>query len=330
MLQETTKEALKQSKNLLAFSAGGDSTALLFLLLQNNIAFDIAIVDYGLRLQSKEEVAYARELAHTYNFKCHLLEAPSIQSNFEAEARAIRYGFFETLIQKHSYNALLTAHHLGDRFEWMLMQFCKGAGCVELAGMQPREQRDSYTLYRPLLHLDKEELLSYLHKHNYKYFEDSSNNDEKYKRNRFRKQHAQPLLKEYKKGIQKSFSYIDEDCEMIIQKEAVQKFKGLVYFSNPHSKRSAIYIIDRYFKSQGQIITAHERALLKEKESVVIARKWIVSFMPKYIFIAPFMRVTKIDKKLKEKMRLLKIEPKLRPYLATDLDLVAFVSSLLA
>ena len=68
MLQQKTKELLKNSKNLLAFSAGGDSTALLFLLLDNNIQFDIAIVDYGIRKQSKDEVAYAQELAKQYGF----------------------------------------------------------------------------------------------------------------------------------------------------------------------------------------------------------------------------------------------------------------------
>ena len=54
-------------------------------------------------------------------------EAPKIEKNFESSAREIRYGFFEELIQKYGYENLITAHHLGDRFEWMLMQFCKGA-----------------------------------------------------------------------------------------------------------------------------------------------------------------------------------------------------------
>ncbi|NLN13488.1 MAG: tRNA lysidine(34) synthetase TilS, partial [Arcobacter skirrowii] len=40
---------IKSSKNLLAFSAGVDSTALFFLLLNSNIPFDIAIVDYNIR-----------------------------------------------------------------------------------------------------------------------------------------------------------------------------------------------------------------------------------------------------------------------------------------
>ena len=45
------KELIKTKKNLLAFSAGIDSTALFFLLLDNNIHFDIAIVNYNQRAQ---------------------------------------------------------------------------------------------------------------------------------------------------------------------------------------------------------------------------------------------------------------------------------------
>jgi len=50
------KNLIKTNKNLLAFSAGVDSSALFFILKQNNIDFDIAIVDYNLRAQSKDEV----------------------------------------------------------------------------------------------------------------------------------------------------------------------------------------------------------------------------------------------------------------------------------
>ena len=69
MLKNSSLEKLLNSKNLLAFSAGVDSTALFFILLQNNINFDIAIVNYNIRKQSKEEVEYAQELAHKHNLK---------------------------------------------------------------------------------------------------------------------------------------------------------------------------------------------------------------------------------------------------------------------
>ena len=327
MLQN--KEALKRSKNLLAFSAGGDSTALFFLLLENNISFDIAIIDYGLRLQSKEEVAYAKELAKKYDLKCFVHNAENIESNFEANARKVRYDFFEKLIKEHNYTALLTAHHLGDRFEWMLMQFCKGAGCAELTGMQSIAKRSGYTLYRPLLQVDKSDLLKYLQNKNIKYFEDESNSDAKYKRNSFRKLHTTPLLEKYKEGIKRSFAYMDEDVATLIQTQEIHTCNQLTYFQTTHSKRNDIYTIDKYLKSQGHIITAKERGLLKEESSLVVGRKYVVVFYKDFVFIAPFVKNEKMDKKFKEQMRILKIDPKLRGYLALDAEAVALVSSLL-
>jgi tRNA(Ile)-lysidine synthase len=329
MLTTTAKNDLIHSKNLLAFSAGGDSTALFFLLLEHDIPFDIAIVDYALRDQSKKEVAYAQELASRYNLDCHLHSAQKIDKNFEAEARKIRYDFFEELINKYHYETLLTAHHLGDRFEWMLMQFCKGAGCIELAGMQTKVKRNKYTLYRPLLHLDKQELLTYLHKNDISYFEDESNSDESYKRNIFRKQHTNPLLKEYLSGIKKSFSYIDEDVHELTHETEIKTMNDLAYFLTSSSKRSDIYTIDKYLKSLGHIITANERLYLKEHDTAVIGRKYIIAKIKEYIFIAPYRKAEKMSKAFKEKMRILKIDSKLRGYLASDAEAVALVSRLL-
>ncbi|HHS92170.1 MAG TPA: tRNA lysidine(34) synthetase TilS, partial [Campylobacterales bacterium] len=53
---------LSKQKNLLAFSAGVDSSALFFLLLEYEIEFDIAMVNYGLREEADEEEAYVRSL----------------------------------------------------------------------------------------------------------------------------------------------------------------------------------------------------------------------------------------------------------------------------
>lgn len=328
MLQ--SKELLENKKNLLAFSAGVDSTALLFLLLENNINFDIAIVDYGLRLQSKEEVAYAQELAQKYKFKCHVHKAQIIEKNFEAKARAIRYDFFQELIQTHNYDNLLTAHHLGDRFEWMLMQFCKGAGCVEMAGMQSVDKRKDYTLVRPLLHLDKQELQEYLIKNELTYFLDASNSDVKYKRNEFRHKYSKPLLEKYLSGIKKSFEYLDEDVKQLVSEIPLSRCNKLIYFKLSNSKRSNILTIDRYFKSIGKLITAKEKALLKENMTVVISRDYVVSQTLHYVFIAPFIKAENMDKKIKEKLRLLKVEPKLRGYLASDSEALEFLSLFLA
>ncbi|MCD6432519.1 MAG: tRNA lysidine(34) synthetase TilS [Sulfurimonas sp.] len=316
MLEKLSIDSLRGKKNLLAFSGGVDSSALFFLLLQNDIKFDIAIVDYNLRKQSKEEVKYAQELASTHKLTCHLLTAPKIEKNFEAKARGVRYDFFEKIIKENSYDNLITAHHLGDRFEWMLMQFCKGAGCAEIAGMVKEQQRDFYTLVRPLLHLDKKELRSFLRANRIKYFEDESNFDEDIKRNSFRHNYTAPLLDKYLQGIKKSFDYIDEDRENLIKTVDIKTVDNFAYFKSSQNSRADIFAIDKYLKSQLHMPTASERELLKERKNVVIGRKFVVNQDRGFIFISPYLRDDfQMPKGFKEECRILKIEPKLRPYL---------------
>lgn len=73
LLSKESIESLRKNKNLLAFSGGVDSSALFFILLSNNIDFDLAIVDYGVRKQSDKEVQYAKNLAISYSKSCYVL-----------------------------------------------------------------------------------------------------------------------------------------------------------------------------------------------------------------------------------------------------------------
>ena len=329
MLKNSSVQKLQDKKNLLAFSAGVDSTALFFILLQNNIHFDIAIVNYNIREQSQEELHYAQKLASIHNLKCHTLNANKIDKNFEAQAREIRYDFFKELINEYNYDNLITAHHLGDRFEWMLMQFCKGAGCAELSGMQEEQERDNYTLVRPLLHIDKQELLKFLNANNIKYFEDKSNEDEDIKRNSFRHNYSTPLLEKYLSGIKKSFEYLDEDRATLIQEIDLKKVGEFAYFKSSKNNRADIFTIDKYLKSQLYMLSANERKLLKDEKTLVVGRKFIINNEHGFIFIAPFVKTGKLSKEFKEKMRILKVEPKLRSYLSENKEALETIVQLL-
>jgi len=318
MLELSSLDKLKNKKNLLAFSGGADSTSLFFLLLKQNIKFDIAIVVYKQREQSVQEVKYAKELASKHNLKCHTFTAPEIKNNFESKAREIRYNFFEKLIREYNYDNLLTAHHLGDRFEWMLMQFCKGAGCAEIAGMQKIQDRNFYTLIRPLLHIDKQELYTYLDKNTIKYFEDETNFDESIKRNSFRHNYSAPLLDKYLSGIKKSFDYIDSDREVLIPEVTIEHIDELTYFKNLKNSRANIFIIDKILKSKNYMLSASEREQLIDEKSLIAGRKFIINQNQEFVFIAPYLKddsKTNMSHNFKEECRVLKIEPKLRPFL---------------
>lgn len=88
-------EPLREGKNLLGFSGGLDSTCLFHLLVGENIAFDIALVDYNTQKQRLEIIQHAQKLAKTHHKKCYIHHAPKIACNFEMQARKVRYDFLK-------------------------------------------------------------------------------------------------------------------------------------------------------------------------------------------------------------------------------------------
>ncbi len=312
LLSDKALQALEGKKNLLAFSAGVDSTALFFLLLEAAIPFDMAIVDYGMRTQSKEEVAYAKELASYHDKKLYHDSVSLSQSNFEHQARQHRYNFFENIIQEREYDNLITAHQLNDRLEWFLMQLSKGAGLVEMLGFDVIEERKSYRLIRPLIESDKASLLSYLHYHDKHFFVDESNKDEKYKRNHIRANFSEKFLARYQEGIKKSFRYLQADKERLFSHKLLYHDRELYILTR---SSFAVRSIDKILKEMGYLLSASQKEeIVKQKESVV-GGKIVVAFKDERIFIAPFVKKT-MQKKFKEQCRILGIPAKIRPYLS--------------
>ncbi|PHS41057.1 MAG: tRNA lysidine(34) synthetase TilS [Sulfurovum sp.] len=305
---------LNNKKNLLAFSAGIDSSALFFLLIENNIKFDIAIVDYGLREQSKEEVLQAKALAKKHKLFCHHIQAPRFYTHFEKQARDFRYGFFESLIAIEGYDTLLTAHQLNDQLEWLLMRLCKGAGTSELLGLEEVNRRENYTLLRPLLSYTKEELLSYLDTHQYPYFIDESNSDEKYDRNAFRKQFSDPLMEKYREGIKHSFEYLRKDKERLESDFETCYMHTDLRIIKLHSLTTKAKAADLALKELGYLLSAAQRKEIEKEESIVLGGEWVVELQDDLLYIAPYM-ITNMPKKFKEKCRVKKIPSKIRPYI---------------
>lgn len=308
---------VKNQKNLLAFSAGVDSAALFFLLLEQNIPFDIAIVNYNIRTQSKEEISYAKELAIKYNKEIFIFDT-SIEnsSNFEKKARDLRYAFFEEIINKYSYKNLITAHQLNDKLEWFMMQLSKGAGLIELIGFNEFEQKDTYKIYKPLLNISKNELEIYLQKNNLKYFVDESNFDEKYKRNFFRHNFSNKFLDKFSSGVKKSFEYLQNDLNsMNIQYEAIKKIDELEIFLNQNDDNLNIRTIDLSIKKRGILLSnAQRNEIIKQKE-LTISHKINISICKDYIWIAPIGNSV-MDKKFKDMCRINNIPRNIRAYIS--------------
>ena len=310
---------MEKSSNILAFSGGVDSSALFFYLLEKNIPFDIAIVNYHTRATSNEEVEYAKSLAKKYNKKIFIKDC-FLEKFSEKKARDCRYKFFENIIKKEGYKTLILAHQLNDRFEWFLMQLSKGAGLKELIAMEEFEKRDFYNIWRPFFNTSRDEILEYLHKNNIKYFIDESNFNEKYKRNFFRKHFSNEFIKLFKEGVKRSFKYLEEDKKLLF-KEDWQNIKQL-YFFPKSTPQIDIKKVDIIAKKLGILLTKSQRdEIIKTNFSCVIQGKLAIDSNNEKIFIAPFIK-TVLNKDFKETMRKNKIPPKVRGYIKKEINVL--------
>ena len=304
---------LQNKKNLLAFSAGVDSSALFFLLIENNIPFDIALVNYGTREASNKEESHAKTLAKKHKLFCHTIKAPKFDTHFEKQARDFRYEFFESLISIEGYDNLLTAHQLNDQLEWLLMRLTKGAGIFELLGLQELTKKENYTLIRPLLTYSKEELLTYLDTNSYPYFIDESNSNEKYERNKFRKQFSDPLMTAYKEGIKRSFDYLRQDKESLEKEFETIHLEKELRIIKLHTSSAKVKATDLALKELGYLLSASQRQEIGKEDSLVIGGKWAIALQDDLLFIAPYL-TTDMPKKFKEACRVLKVPSKIRAY----------------
>ncbi len=335
MLDPEALAALRGGRNLLAFSAGVDSTALYHLLKERGIPFDLATVNYQTRDQSDEEAAYAQTLADEDGKILHLLTHPLDPeiSRFEAEARHVRYRWFEKVMRKKGYTCLITAHQLDDMLEWHLMQLCRGAGCVEAIGMAPTQEREwgdrRYLLVRPLLFTPKAKLLEYLEKNRIRYFIDKSNTSDRHTRNRFRQEAARFLMQESARGIARSFRRMLQDRATLLKEEKILFHRGkMLLLARPSSDMAAIRAIDRALKRLGYLLSADQKEEIAKRRDLAVGGRWAVVIETQMIWIAPYRPDVTMVKRFKERCRTARIPAKIRPYLYESDGLEALLSFL--
>ena len=317
MLSVPVLRKLKSGRNLLAFSHGVDSTALFYLLDEAGVEFGLAIVDYNVRAQSKDEIASAQDLAAKFNKQIYVKSVQLSESNFEHEARAARYDFFAEICCKQGYENLILAHQFDDKFEWFLMQLGRGAGLSELLGMQELETRDDYVIARPLLGVRKCELERFLQGRNLKYFTDETNLTDRFKRGFIRAKFSEPFLDEYFSGVKKSFEFVAADALSLTPE-----------ISNPAPK---IYLIkrganelrgaDQACKRLGLVLSSAQRnecaRCLENGTGCVLGGKVAVGAGEKFIFVTPYIKAA-MEKKFKEACRRLSIPPINRGFLFVE------------
>lgn len=179
-----------------AFSGGADSTALLLACAQRWPGRVQAFhVHHGLQAAADDFERHCTAL-------CARLEVPlSVQrvdarhtpgQSPEDAARQARYKAFEALAldsqAREAIQTIALAQHADDQVETLLLALLRGAGLAGLAAMPAQWQRGGLHWSRPLLGVAGDELRAWLRARGEPWVEDPSNTDERYTRNRIRRQ----------------------------------------------------------------------------------------------------------------------------------------------
>ena len=175
----------------LAVSGGPDSLALLALAhaaLPGNFA--VATVDHGLRAGSAAEAAMVAGLCEGLGiaYRTLTVEVPRA-GNLSAAARTARYAALGHWARELGLTAIVTAHHVDDQAETLLLRLNRGAGLGGLAAMRPKSPvpgNPAIALLRPLLGWRKAELVAVVAAAGWTSADDPSTRDPRFDRARLR------------------------------------------------------------------------------------------------------------------------------------------------
>ena len=168
---------------VVAVSGGVDSMCLLHMLMAYKTpqhAYVVAHAHHGIRDDADQDEALVRNTAEQLGLPYEVGYLQLGKQASEEAARATRYIFLRAIAKKYKAQAIITAHHKDDIVETILLHVQRGTG---RSGLTPMTAQD---VLRPLLNIPKSDLLLYAKKHTIAWYEDSTNKNDRYARNKIR------------------------------------------------------------------------------------------------------------------------------------------------
>ena len=231
----------KGDRLLVCVSGGPDSVFLLHCLKdlrkKYKLKLFIAHVNHNLRgKESDAEEAFVYKLSLNLKvpfYKCSVptaLIAGKEKLSIEEAARNLRYNFFTNLCHIHKIKKIVLAHTKDDQVETIIMRMLRGTGIKGLCGMRFENRLGKLRLIRPLLNIEKQEILHYLKKNKIKYMIDSSNLKTGYFRNKVRLEII-PMIAKYSPHIKESIFRIGEiakQADGILEEKVKRIYPGVV------------------------------------------------------------------------------------------------------
>ncbi|MEC8638548.1 MAG: tRNA lysidine(34) synthetase TilS [Pseudomonadota bacterium] len=286
-----------QTPLVVAYSGGVDSTVLLQAVIAYREQFDSPIhavhVHHGLS-ENAEQWAKHCELQCRFEDVAFYLYRVDVDTgsrkSLEAEARKVRYNALLEVCDQIG-GVLLLGQHAEDQIETVLLQLKRGAGPQGLAGMGEVQYRDDTLIMRPMLALEKAEIVAYAEEEMLQWVEDESNQQNSFDRNFLRNEIIPHLLARWPK-LTKT---VGRSAELCAEQSALVSDSAQQYFKD--CKRTELrldglklatlslpwqaMVIRAWFRAQGQLSPSKAQtdqvlAMLKAKHDATpeVNFKW--------------------------------------------------------
>ncbi|GAB1540827.1 tRNA lysidine(34) synthetase TilS [Scytonema sp. NUACC21] len=189
----------RNQRLLVAVSGGQDSLCSIKLLLDLQPKWGwhlgIAHCDHRWRTDSQANASHVENLAKAWDVPFYLQTAGEPPSS-EAAARDWRYSVLSTIALENEFDSIVTGHTASDRAETLLYNLIRGTGADGLQALTwQRLLVGNILLVRPLLEITRVQTGRFCQDFQLPIWEDSTNLELKYARNRIRK-HIIPYLQE--------------------------------------------------------------------------------------------------------------------------------------
>ncbi|WP_034297760.1 tRNA lysidine(34) synthetase TilS [Herbaspirillum sp. RV1423] len=202
----------------IAYSGGLDSSVLLHIATafarERGVRLFAFHIHHGISVNADRWQAHCLQQCERLGVAFGTRNITLVQkdkSGVEEAARVARYQALGALCREHGVELLLTAHHLDDQAETVLLQMLRGAGVAGLSGMDSANKaaellgNAGLLMARPLLAASRSELERYAQQQEVQFVEDESNSDTRYARNALRHK-VMPVLAEFFPGFQERFA----------------------------------------------------------------------------------------------------------------------------
>ena len=257
---------------IVAVSGGPDSLALSFFAkiysIKKSINIKYFMVDHRLRKNSTLEAKDVKKKLNNFSIKLDILNWNGTKpaKNIQSIAREKRYQLLTDAAKKNGIQNILLGHHLDDLFENFFIRILRGSGLKGLISLDRETHRNQINLIRPLIKIDKKDLI-YISNYIFgTYVKDPSNEDDKFKRVKIRNFLKQLSLEGFDRKkfflTIKNLKFANENIEFYTKKNLQENVTIL-------SQKNNIILKEDFFSQSNEVVFRSLTEVIK-----IVGRKY--------------------------------------------------------